>query len=304
MTSAQALRRGIAVTVAGVLATILGAHDAKAQSPPATSRDSNAILHEVTVTTGAVRFTISRLPAKPVHLRVRTDSGTFTLSGDSAILARWADSAASLPEPPPFVEGAQVAFKFWGVKAEGDSGAHMRLGRLPTSHGADLALAVSNGVWGDVEYLGSDAPTVLAAIRGDSSALADTAHVKFTVSRAYPRPQCRGKDSLAVLPGDPQDSLCSKRHVEKQARQKGGSTHPVYPAELQRTGISGAATLAFVIDTTGRVDLASIQLVSSTNPRFAVACRRALSGMEFLPAQVDGRKVRELVQLPFEFKMH
>jgi TonB family protein len=302
MTSPHALRRAIAV--AGLLAAMCGAGDATAQSRPVASPDSNVILHEVTVTIGTVQITVSRLPAKPVHLSVRTDSGTFTLSGDSAILARWADSAAALPEPPPFVEGVQVSFKVWGIKADGDSGAHMRFARVPTSHGAELALAVTNGVWGDVEYLGSDAPTVLTALRGDSIALAGTAHVKFTASRTYARPECRGRDSLGIFSDDAQDSLCSERHVEKQARQKGGSAGPVYPAELQRTGIGGAATLAFVIDTTGRVDLASIRLMSSTDSRFAVACRRALGRMAFLPAQVDGRKVRDFVQLPFTFKIH
>jgi TonB family protein len=179
----------------------------------------------------------------------------------------------------------------------------MRFARLPTSHGAELALAVSNGVWGDVVYLGANAATVLAALRGDSIVLADTAHVKSVRSLAYPRPECRGKDSLAMLPGDPQDPLCSKRHVEKQARMKGESPHPAYPAELQRAGTSGQAILEFTIDTAGRVDPASIRLVSSTDPRFAVASRQALSQMEFQPARVDGRRVQSIVQMPFMFNI-
>lgn len=291
-----------AVAVAGVLTAILGTRDATAQSP-ATSPDSNVSVHDVMVTTSTARFTVSRSPAKLVHLAVQTDSGTFTVSGDSAVLAKWADSAAALPDPPAFVEGEHVSFKVWQLKADGDSGAHMRFARLPTSHGADLTLALSNGVWGAIVYLGPQAPEVLSTLRGDSIALADPAHVKSVVSRAFPRPECRGKDSLAMLPGDPQDPLCAKRHVEKQARQKGGSLGPEYPPALQRAGISGKATLAFIIDTTGRADLKSIRLLSSSDPRFALACREALARMEFVPARVDGHKVISIVELPFIFNV-
>jgi TonB family protein len=134
--------------------------------------------------------------------------------------------------------------------------------------------------------------------------------VKLTVSRLPTKPvrlavrtDSRGKDSLAMLPGDPQDPLCSTRHVEKQARIRGESPHPAYPADLQRAGVSGQAVLEFTIDTAGRVDPASIRLVSSTDPRFAAASRQALSQIEFQPARVDGRRVQSIVQMPFMFNI-
>lgn len=73
---------------------------------------------------------------------------------------------------------------------------------------------------------------------------------------------------------------------------------------LLRARVEGAATMQFVIDTMGRVDPRSIELLASTDYRFALACREALPQMVFDPATIDGRKVQEVVQLPFNFLMH
>ncbi len=61
--------------------------------------------------------------------------------------------------------------------------------------------------------------------------------------------------------------------------------------------------MQFVIDTTGRVDPRTIELLASTDYRFALACRETLPRMEFNPAEVEGRKVPEIVQLPFTFAL-
>jgi TonB family protein len=279
---------------------VVGARDSGAQSQASTSADSTALVHEVTVTTPNASITVGRSSAERVHLIVRTDSGTFTLVADSAALALWADSVATLPDPPTFVADEPVSFKVWGVKADGDSGAHMRFARMPTTHGTDLALALSNGVWADIEYLGPQGPEVLAALRGDSSAFADTAHVKANVGPAIPRLACLLLDWSARRLSAAGNPACLRRRV-KDARQKGGSHGPEYPPSLALAGKDGKALLSFVIDTTGQADPRSIRLIKSTNPLFAIACRNALSRMEFLPAQVDGHKVSELVQLPFTF---
>lgn len=266
-----------------------------------TYADSNTIVHEVTVTTPNASIAVRRCSGNLVRLTVRTDSGTFTLAADSAALARWADSVATLPDPPTFVEGEPVSFKVWGVKADGDSGAHMRFARMPTTHGTDLALALSNGVWGDIEYLGAQGPEVVAALRGDSSALADTAHVKASAGPVLPRVGCFLQDSSAGSVSATGNAPCPRRHF-KNARQKGDSLGPQYPPSLQLAGKDGKALFSFIVDTTGRADPRSIRLIKSTSPRFAIACRTALSRMEFLPAQVDGHKVSELVELPFIFR--
>lgn len=298
----------IALVVCGVLASVTGPLTLRAQTPVVDSAaaDTIAPVREVWVKTGAARITVFRQGVKPVRVRVRTDSGTFTLSADSAIVANWADSAASLASPTDTAKGAKMSFKLWQIRADGDSGAHMRFVRLPTNHGTTLALAVSNGVWGDIQPLGSQEPVVLGALRGESILTTDTAHVGSRVRPVHSRAaECNSAPSAhAGSFGSASDTSCAPQPVEQQASQRSDSPRPFYPRALWQAGIDGAANLQFVVDTTGRVDSRTIQLLASTDYRFALACRKALLDMLYTPARIDGRKVRELVQQPFNFYRH
>jgi protein TonB len=57
----------------------------------------------------------------------------------------------------------------------------------------------------------------------------------------------------------------------------------------------------FVVDTTGYVTRKSVTIERATNDTFADAVRTALPDMRFTPAELDGRKVRQLVEQPFVF---
>lgn len=89
--------------------------------------------------------------------------------------------------------------------------------------------------------------------------------------------------------------------VEKPAAQAPNSASPRYPDILRQAGVEGEALVSFVVDTAGRVDVASFKVVRSTHELFAVAVRSALPRMRFLPAEIGDRKVRQLVQQPFSF---
>jgi hypothetical protein len=69
-------------------------------------------------------------------------------------------------------------------------------------------------------------------------------------------------------------------------------------------GIAGAAILRCVVETAGRVSPASVQLIMATDVQVAMAVREGLPRMEFTPAEIDGRKGSEIVQMPFSFAMH
>jgi hypothetical protein len=79
----------------------------------------------------------------------------------------------------------------------------------------------------------------------------------------------------------------------------------------ERVGVSDSVRAAtktpvvviaeFVVDTTGRVEPATINLVVSPGPAYSDAVRRALPGAEFTPAVRGGRTVRQLVQLTVRF---
>jgi TonB family protein len=302
----RVLGRAIVVAAFGVIASAAGGGAIHAQTPviDSAAADRRAPPREVWVKAGGAEITVDRQGLNPVRVLVRTDSGTFALSADSTILAKWADSAASLPDPPDTGAGAKVSFKMWQIRADGDSGAHMRFVRLPTRHGPDLVLAMFNGAWNGNAYLGAQAPEALAALRGDSIVETSTTHIVSGIWPAHPNSaQCDSGYSIRRSSGGASDTSCLRSSSEQQASQRRHSPRPTYPVVLQRAGIEGEATMQFVIDTTGRVDPRTIQLLASTDFRFALACREALPQMEFSPARIDGRKVRELVQLPFSFAL-
>lgn len=91
--------------------------------------------------------------------------------------------------------------------------------------------------------------------------------------------------------------------VEKQAEKIGGPS-PDYPETLRSAGIQGEVQVQFVVDVDGRADMNTFKVLSSTNELFTAAVRRALPRMRFAPAEVGGKKVRQLVQLPFTFNLN
>ena len=78
---------------------------------------------------------------------------------------------------------------------------------------------------------------------------------------------------------------------------------PAYPELLRRAGIEGQVLLEARIDSTGRVQAASIWVVSATNPDFVGPARQALLATLFRPARVNGRPVSMLVRVPFAFSI-
>jgi TonB family protein len=78
---------------------------------------------------------------------------------------------------------------------------------------------------------------------------------------------------------------------------------PRYPERLRELGIEGTVVVRFAVDTTGRVDTKSAQIVSSTNDQFSRAVLSALEGFRFKPAEVGTRHVAALAEMPFEFRI-
>jgi protein TonB len=91
--------------------------------------------------------------------------------------------------------------------------------------------------------------------------------------------------------------------VEKPVMAVPGSPTPRYPDILKSAGVEGEVVVAFVVDTTGRADVSSLKILKATHELFAAAVRTALPSMRFLPAEVGGKKVKQLVQQPFVFNI-
>lgn len=89
--------------------------------------------------------------------------------------------------------------------------------------------------------------------------------------------------------------------VEKPVVQAPNSQTPRYPDILRQAGVEGEVMAQFVVDTTGRADPSTFKVLKSSHDLFANAVRQALPNMRFIPAEVGGRKVKQLVQQPFGF---
>ena len=91
--------------------------------------------------------------------------------------------------------------------------------------------------------------------------------------------------------------------VEKQVMVVPGAASPRYPEVLRSSGVEGQVTALFVVDDQGRAEEASLRFSRSDNQLFEDAVRVALRRMRFVPAELGGRKVRQLVQMPFVFTL-
>jgi protein TonB len=78
---------------------------------------------------------------------------------------------------------------------------------------------------------------------------------------------------------------------------------PRYPESLRQAAIDGRVLVQFKVDTLGRIDPASVTILSSTHDLFSRAVRDALGGFRFRPAEVNGRRVVALAEMPFEFSI-
>jgi len=91
--------------------------------------------------------------------------------------------------------------------------------------------------------------------------------------------------------------------VEKPVAPVPGTGSPRYPDILRSASVEGEVLAQFVVDTTGRVEVATFKVIRKSHDLFEAAVRSALPNMRFLPAEVGGRKVKQLVQQPFVFAL-
>jgi TonB family protein len=100
-----------------------------------------------------------------------------------------------------------------------------------------------------------------------------------------------------------QDSVYYGFQVDNPAAMDATSAAPLYPDSLRLVGVEGEVIAQFVVDTNGRVEPTSLLLLTSTHRLFSDAVRTALPGMRFRPAELGGQRIRQLVQVPFLFRL-
>ncbi len=80
-----------------------------------------------------------------------------------------------------------------------------------------------------------------------------------------------------------------------------GMSEPFYPDSLYAFRIAGEVVAQFVVDTTGHVIPETMTAVSSTHPAFTESVLRSLRRSKFRPAVLAGRRVRQVMVLPYRF---
>jgi TonB family protein len=91
--------------------------------------------------------------------------------------------------------------------------------------------------------------------------------------------------------------------VEEPAAMRPGPSTMMYPPMLRSAEVEGSVLASFVVDELGVVDLSTFKVLKSDHELFTHAVRTALAEMRFVPAEVGGRKVKQLVQQPFVFRI-
>jgi protein TonB len=124
-----------------------------------------------------------------------------------------------------------------------------------------------------------------------------TDHLAPPIVAAATKPAGPGRDGS----GGEATGAFDETEVEKAVALIAGSAAPRYPEVLRASGVEGRVLAVFVVDERGRAEVDSVRFVGVDNPLFEDAVRAALPRMRFVAAEIAGRKVRQLVQMPFVF---
>jgi TonB family protein len=107
--------------------------------------------------------------------------------------------------------------------------------------------------------------------------------------------------ALSALAGN--DSAFSVLEVDSAVTRHPWSAAPEYPVDMLKKKLEGSVFVRYVVDTTGFADPSSLEVLRSTHADFTTAVRNALPDMRFNPARIGRRRVRQLVEQEFSFKI-
>jgi periplasmic protein TonB len=131
------------------------------------------------------------------------------------------------------------------------------------------------------------------------------------ITTVVSKPEDFGSASTSALRPDgariqtaPDGSPFRADQVDRQVGLIPGVRPPTYPEALRSAGIEGKVVVEFVVDERGQPVQGSVRVVQSDNDLFADAVRVALGRLRFTPAEVGGKKVSQLVQMPFVFTLN
>lgn len=110
-------------------------------------------------------------------------------------------------------------------------------------------------------------------------------------------------NAVLVTPVTKEENPYFEFQVTRQVEPIGMPVSPQYPVSLRSAGVSGEVLIQFVVDTTGHVETRGVRILRSSDDLFSLAAREVLPRLRFRPAELEGRKVRQVVQQPFSFSV-
>ena len=206
-------------------------------------------------------------------LSVRTPIGSFRVASDASALAAWAQSALALRAPSRSPSGDELHDGvLLRAKAGNDSARLVRLNAGPPT---DFLLHVTNGAWSRPIRLSQDVATrLLSALLG----MQDNE------------------------PGDspPVERVLRDDEVDEPVEWALGR-NPPYPRSLPAYRIEGKVQIMVEIGPDGRPIMASLLLLSATQPEFAHAVYESLRTARLRPARKGGVAVTQLLVQAYHF---
>jgi TonB family protein len=105
-------------------------------------------------------------------------------------------------------------------------------------------------------------------------------------------------DQAAALPSaDPVYNLSQLDQIPTPRYQ----AKPIYPPALKQAGVTGEATIGFIVDSAGIAR--NVNVVKSTHADFATAAVEAVAKWKFNPGQKGGKVVNTRMQVPIVFAL-
>lgn len=95
----------------------------------------------------------------------------------------------------------------------------------------------------------------------------------------------------------------SEIEVDSTAALDPTAEGPQYPQELLDAGVQGVVYARFVVDSTGYADTLTLQVIDKAEPGFVGAVKAAMPRMKYRPAVFAGRRVSQLVEQAFAFRI-
>lgn len=77
----------------------------------------------------------------------------------------------------------------------------------------------------------------------------------------------------------------------------------LYPERLKESRTEGTVIVQFVVTAEGRVDMSTVQVMSSTHELFTAAAMRVLKEFRFRPARKGDHNVRMLTSIPMQWEL-